>query len=168
MGGGWRPSHGFSKGPRRFILASKVLERAGAHHSNAGVSRGFPHLDGSCRHAGNRTRSPWPSDLPRGAGQLLGTSASAAVIDEYRGGCIEAALKHGKDVAMLVQSLREAENAWIQAGVKSSSYAFRGGYPEKWFAAVRQRPCIARTSRDSRVEVGVFIFFVNDFQWGIV
>ena len=44
------------------------------------------------------------------------------MIDEHRMILIEAAKKHGKDVAMLVPTLEEAER-WIAAGVKIIAYS---------------------------------------------
>jgi 2-keto-3-deoxy-L-rhamnonate aldolase RhmA len=48
---------------------------------------------------------------------------------------IEAARKHGKDVAMLVQSVEEAKR-WIQAGVKIIVYASEVDILKNGFAAV--------------------------------
>ena len=58
-----------------------------------------------------------PSDLAQELG-VLGTPRQGAVIDEHRLRLIDAA-GHGKDVAMLVQTLEEAER-WIAAGARSS------------------------------------------------
>jgi 2-keto-3-deoxy-L-rhamnonate aldolase RhmA len=62
-----------------------------------------------------------PSDLAQELG-VLGTPDQRRVIDEYRGRMIEAARKHGKDVAMLVQSVDDGRR-WIQAGVRMIVYA---------------------------------------------
>jgi 2-keto-3-deoxy-L-rhamnonate aldolase RhmA len=63
------------------------------------------------------------------------------VIDEHRDRLIAAASKHGKDVAMLVQTLDEAER-WLQAGAKIIAYSsdvsiLRSGYAA---AVERLRP----------------------------
>ncbi|MBI4305599.1 MAG: hypothetical protein HY678_04705 [Chloroflexi bacterium] len=63
---------------------------------------------------------------------MLGTPSQAKVIDEHRERLIEAARKYRKDVAMLVQTIDEAER-WIKAGVKIIAYSsdvavLRSGY----------------------------------------
>jgi 2-keto-3-deoxy-L-rhamnonate aldolase RhmA len=62
-----------------------------------------------------------PSDLAQEL-NVAGTPDQAKVIDEHRYILIEAAKKHGKDVAMLVPTLEEAER-WIAAGVKIIAYS---------------------------------------------
>jgi len=62
-----------------------------------------------------------PSDLAQEL-NVAGTPDQAKVIDEHRMILIEAAKKHGKDVAMLVPTLEEAER-WIAAGVKIIAYS---------------------------------------------
>ena len=52
----------------------------------------------------------------------MGTPDQARVIDEHRERLLAAAAKYGKDVAMLVPSLDEAER-WLRAGVKIIAYA---------------------------------------------
>ncbi len=62
-----------------------------------------------------------PSDLAQELG-VIGTPDRAKVINEYRERMIAAARKHGKDVAMMVNSVEDA-NRWIRAGVKMIVYA---------------------------------------------
>lgn len=62
-----------------------------------------------------------PSDLAQELG-VMGTPDRAKVINEYRERMIAAARKHGKDVAMLVNSVEEAKR-WVRAGVKMIVYA---------------------------------------------
>jgi 2-keto-3-deoxy-L-rhamnonate aldolase RhmA len=62
-----------------------------------------------------------PTDLAQDLG-VFGTPRQAGVIDEHRTRLIEAAGQHGKDVAMLVQTVEEA-GRWITAGVKLIAYA---------------------------------------------
>jgi 2-keto-3-deoxy-L-rhamnonate aldolase RhmA len=62
-----------------------------------------------------------PSDLAQELG-VLGTPDQRRIINEYRERMIDAARRHGKDVAMLVDSVEEATR-WIQAGVKIIVYA---------------------------------------------
>ena len=59
-------------------------------------------------------RPTWPRRLG-----VLGTPRQGAVIDEHRLRLIEGRRAHGKDVAMLVQTLEEAER-WIAPGPGSS------------------------------------------------
>ncbi len=62
-----------------------------------------------------------PGDLAQELG-LIGSPDRGKIINEYRDRMIAAARKHGKDVAMLVGSVEEA-NRWIRAGVKMIVYA---------------------------------------------
>ncbi|MFN8514830.1 MAG: aldolase/citrate lyase family protein [Chloroflexia bacterium] len=62
-----------------------------------------------------------PSDLAQELG-VMGTPDQARVIDEHRERLIESAGRHGKDVAMLCQTVEEAEK-WIQAGAKIIAYS---------------------------------------------
>ncbi len=62
-----------------------------------------------------------PTDLAQELG-VFGTPDQGRVIDEYRQRLIDIAVKHGKDVAMLVGTLDEAER-WIKAGVKIIAYS---------------------------------------------
>jgi 2-keto-3-deoxy-L-rhamnonate aldolase RhmA len=61
-----------------------------------------------------------PTDLAQELG-VFGTPKQKQVIDEYRVRLIACAKKHGKDAAMLVQSLDEAKR-WIAEGAKIIVY----------------------------------------------
>ena len=97
-------------------------ERAGARDGDARVGRGVP---ASGRDRGDaRASTPFtigPTDLAQDLG-VFGTPRQAEVLDEHRERLIAAAQTHGKDVAMLVDSLDEAER-WIAAGVKLIAYS---------------------------------------------
>jgi 2-keto-3-deoxy-L-rhamnonate aldolase RhmA len=78
-----------------------------------------------------------PSDLSIDLG-VYGTPRQNAVLDDYRQRLIAAARAHGKQVAMLVDTVAEAQR-WIEAGVQLIAYSsdvaiLRSGYA----AAVRQ------------------------------
>ena len=81
----------------------------------------FSHLDEIVATPGVDAVTLGPSDLAQELG-VLGTPRQGAVIDEHRLRLIDAAGRHGKDVAMLVQTLEEAER-WIAAGVRIIAYA---------------------------------------------
>ncbi len=97
----------------------------------------FRHLDGIVGMPGIDAVTLGPSDLARELG-VIGTPDQRRVIDEYRGRMIEAARKHGKDVAMLVPSVDEAKR-WIQAGVKIIVYGSDVDMLRNGFAAVVQQ-----------------------------
>jgi 2-keto-3-deoxy-L-rhamnonate aldolase RhmA len=81
----------------------------------------FQHLDGILGMPGIDAVTLGPSDLAQELG-LIGSPDRAKVINDYRERMIAAARKHGKDVAMMVSSLDEA-NRWVRAGVKMIVYA---------------------------------------------
>jgi 2-keto-3-deoxy-L-rhamnonate aldolase RhmA len=100
----------------------------------------FRHLDEIVATPGIDAVTLGPSDLAQELG-VFGTPEQGRVVDEYRERLIAAAGRHGKDVAMLVQTLDEAER-WIAAGVKIIAYSsdaaiLRGGYAT---AVARLRP----------------------------
>ena len=91
----------------------------------------FRHLDEIVSMTGIDAVTLGPSDLAQDLG-VIGTPEQHKTIDEHRERMIQSALRHGKDVAMLVYSVEEAHR-WIQAGVKIIVYAsdvdvFRNGY----------------------------------------
>ncbi len=101
----------------------------------------FRHLDEIVGLPGIDAVTLGPSDLAQELG-VLGTPDQGRVIDEHRERLLAAARRHGKDVAMLAQTVEEAER-WIAAGVKIIAYAsdvavLRGG-----FAAAVRRLCPA-------------------------
>jgi len=97
----------------------------------------FRHLDGIVGMPGIDAVTLGPSDLAQELG-VIGTPDQGRVIDEYRGRMIEAARKHGKDVAMLVPSVEEAKR-WIRAGVKIIVYGSDVDMLKNGFAAVVQQ-----------------------------
>ncbi len=81
----------------------------------------FRHLDEIVGMPGVDAVTLGPTDLAQELG-VYGTPDQGRVLDEHRTRLIEAAKRHGKDVAMLVGTLDEAER-WIAAGVKIIAYA---------------------------------------------
>ncbi|MGE3909808.1 MAG: HpcH/HpaI aldolase/citrate lyase family protein [Chloroflexota bacterium] len=102
---------------------------AGRKHLNEQVhitvmfesAEAFTHIDEIVSMEGIDAVTLGPSDLAQELG-VMGTPDQAKVIDEHRFRLIEAANKYGKDVAMLVPTLEEAER-WIAAGVKIIAYS---------------------------------------------
>jgi 2-keto-3-deoxy-L-rhamnonate aldolase RhmA len=91
----------------------------------------FRHIDEIVSMPGIDAYTLGPSDLAQELG-VMGTPEQGRVIDEHRDRLIEAAKRHGKDVAMLVQTLDEAER-WIKSGAKIIAYSsdvavLRNGY----------------------------------------
>jgi 2-keto-3-deoxy-L-rhamnonate aldolase RhmA len=122
--------------------------RADQAHMNAQVhitamfesAEAFRHIDEIVGMPGIDAVTLGPSDLAQELG-VAGTPDQGRVIDEHRMRLIEAARRHGKDVAMLVQTLDEAER-WIEAGAKIIAYStdvaiLRSGYQA---AVKRLRP----------------------------
>jgi 2-keto-3-deoxy-L-rhamnonate aldolase RhmA len=104
------------------------------------TARAFEALDEICSVEGIDAVTLGPTDLAQDLG-VFGTPRQAGVIDEHRDRLIEAAARHGKDVAMLVQTVEDAER-WIKAGVKLIAYAsdvaiLRSGYAS---AVARLKP----------------------------
>jgi 2-keto-3-deoxy-L-rhamnonate aldolase RhmA len=97
----------------------------------------FEHIDEIVSMPGIDAVTLGPSDLAQELG-VIGTPSQAKVIDEHRERLIEAARKHRKDVAMLVQTLDEAER-WIQAGVKIIAYSSDVAVLKAGFAAAAKR-----------------------------
>jgi 2-keto-3-deoxy-L-rhamnonate aldolase RhmA len=91
----------------------------------------FRHLDEIVGTPGIDAFTIGPTDLAQDLG-VFGTPGQGAVLDEHRRRLIAAAQAHGKHVAMLVDTLDEAEK-WIAEGVKLIAYAsdvavLRSGY----------------------------------------
>lgn len=76
----------------------------------------FSHLDEIVATPGIDAVTLGPSDLAQELG-VLGTPDEGKVIDEHRDLLIDAAGRHGKDVAMLLGTVEQAAR-WIDAGVK--------------------------------------------------
>jgi 2-keto-3-deoxy-L-rhamnonate aldolase RhmA len=91
----------------------------------------FRHLDEIVATPGIDAFTIGPTDLAQDLG-VFGTPAQARTLDEHRQRLIAACQAHHKDVAMLVDTLDEAER-WIAAGVKLIAYSsdvaiLRAGY----------------------------------------
>jgi 2-keto-3-deoxy-L-rhamnonate aldolase RhmA len=91
----------------------------------------FRHLDEILATPGIDAATIGPTDLAQELG-VFGTPRQAQVLDEHRERLIAAAQAHGKDAAMLVDTVAEAER-WIQAGVRIIAYSsdvavLRSGY----------------------------------------
>ena len=97
----------------------------------------FRHLDEIVSMEGIDAVTLGPSDLAQEL-NVAGTPDQAKVIDEHRMILIEAANRHGKDVAMLVPTLEEAER-WIAAGVKIIAYSSDVDILAKGFVEAAQR-----------------------------
>jgi 2-keto-3-deoxy-L-rhamnonate aldolase RhmA len=97
----------------------------------------FQHLDEIVATPGVDAVTLGPSDLAQELG-VLGTPDQGRVIDEHRERMIAAAARHGKDAAMLVQTLDEAEH-WIRAGVKIVAYSSDAAVLRNGFAAAMRR-----------------------------
>jgi 2-keto-3-deoxy-L-rhamnonate aldolase RhmA len=81
----------------------------------------FRHLDEIVATPGIDAVTLGPTDLAQELG-VFGTPSQAAVLDEHRQRLIDAARAHGKHVAMLVDTVEEAER-WIEAGVRLIAYS---------------------------------------------
>src|SRR5215212_76173 len=81
----------------------------------------FRHIDEIVGMPGIDAVTLGPSDLAQELG-VMGTPDQGRVVDEHRDRLIAAAQRHGKDVAMLCQTLEEAER-WIAAGAKIIAYS---------------------------------------------
>jgi 2-keto-3-deoxy-L-rhamnonate aldolase RhmA len=97
----------------------------------------FRHLDEILSVPGIDAVTLGPSDLAQELG-VFGTPDQGRVIDEYRERLIEAAGRLGRDVAMLVQTLEEAER-WIGAGVRIIAYSSDVAVLRAGFAAAARR-----------------------------
>jgi len=97
----------------------------------------FRHLDEILATPGIDAVTLGPSDLAQELG-VFGTPDQGRVIDEHRQRLIEAAGRHGRDVAMLVQTLEEAER-WIAAGAKIIAYSSDVAVLRAGFATAARR-----------------------------
>jgi 2-keto-3-deoxy-L-rhamnonate aldolase RhmA len=97
----------------------------------------FRHIDEIVGMEGIDAVTLGPSDLAQEL-NVAGTPDQARVIDEHRMRLIEAANRHGKDVAMLVPTLEEAER-WIAAGVKIIAYSSDVDILARGFVEAAQR-----------------------------
>jgi 2-keto-3-deoxy-L-rhamnonate aldolase RhmA len=78
-----------------------------------------------------------PTDLAQELG-VFGTPDQARVLDEHRQRLIAASQAHGKQTAMLVDTLEEAER-WIQAGARIIAYSSDVAVLRSAYAAAARR-----------------------------
>jgi 2-keto-3-deoxy-L-rhamnonate aldolase RhmA len=97
----------------------------------------FRHVDEIVSMPGIDAVTLGPTDLAQELG-VFGTPRQAEVIDEHRLRLIAAARQHGKHVAMLVQTLEEAER-WLAAGAQIIAYSSDVAILRAGFAAAAQR-----------------------------
>jgi 2-keto-3-deoxy-L-rhamnonate aldolase RhmA len=97
----------------------------------------FRHLDDILATPGIDAVTLGPTDLAQELG-VYGTPRQAEVLDEHRQRLIAAAAKHGKYVAMLVDTVAEAER-WIQAGVRIIAYSSDTAVLKTSYASAVQR-----------------------------
>jgi 2-keto-3-deoxy-L-rhamnonate aldolase RhmA len=93
----------------------------------------FRHLDDILSVDGIDAVTLGPTDLAQELG-VYGTPRQAEVLDEHRRRLIAAARAHGRDTAMLVDGVEEAQR-WIDAGVRIIAYSsdvavLHAGYAE--------------------------------------
>lgn len=93
----------------------------------------FSHLDEIVATPGIDAVTLGPSDLAQDLG-VRGTQAEKATIDEHRERLIDAAKRHGKDVAMLCSSVEEATR-WIRTGAKIIAYSSDVAVLQQGYAA---------------------------------
>jgi 2-keto-3-deoxy-L-rhamnonate aldolase RhmA len=105
----------------------------------------FRHLDEIVSLPGIDAVTLGPSDLAQELG-VLGTPDQGRVLDEHRQRLLAAAAKHGKHVAMLVQTLEEAER-WIAAGVKIIAYSSDVAVLQNGYAAAAGRLRLAASAK---------------------
>jgi 2-keto-3-deoxy-L-rhamnonate aldolase RhmA len=84
-------------------------------------AQAFRHIDEIIATPGIDAVTLGPTDLAQELG-VFGTPDQARVIDEHRERLIAGAQRHGKDVAMLVDSLEQGER-WIRAGARIIAYS---------------------------------------------
>src|SRR5690242_11175538 len=102
---GLGPGNDFSPGPD--IAADLAMLNEQVHITVMFESaEAFRHMDEIIATPGVDAVTLGPSDLAQELG-VMGTPRQAQVIDEYRERLIEAARRHGKEVAMLVQTVDE-------------------------------------------------------------
>ena len=97
----------------------------------------FRHLDEIVATPGIDAVTLGPSDLAQELG-VLGTPDQGRVIDEHRERLIASARRHEKQVAMLCQTLEEAER-WITAGATIIAYSSDAAILHQGFAGAVAR-----------------------------
>jgi len=97
----------------------------------------FSHLDEILSIDGIDAVTLGPTDLAQDLG-VFGTPRQAEVLDEHRQRLIAAARGHGKHVAMLVDTVEEAQR-WIKAGVLLIAYSSDVAVLRQSYASAIQR-----------------------------
>ncbi len=97
----------------------------------------FSHLDEILAVDGIDAVTLGPTDLAQDLG-VFGTPGQAAALDEHRQRMIAAAQAHGKAVAMLVDTVEQAQR-WIDAGVRLIAYSSDVGILRDGYATAVQR-----------------------------
>ncbi len=97
----------------------------------------FRHLDEILSIDGIDAVTLGPTDLAQDLG-VFGTPRQAEVLDEHRQRLISAARTHAKHVAMLVDSVEEAQR-WIKAGVQLIAFSSDVGILRSGYASAMQR-----------------------------
>lgn len=97
----------------------------------------FRHLDAIAATPGIDALTLGPSDLAQELG-VFGTPEQGRVIDEHRERLIAAARRHGKEVAMLCQTIEEAAR-WIAAGATIIAYSSDVAILRQGFQAAARR-----------------------------
>jgi len=117
---GLAPGNDFSPGPH--VTADQAHLNAQVHITVMLESaEAFRHIDEIVSTPGIDAVTLGPSDLAQELG-VLGTPRQARVLDEHREQLIAVAQRHGKDAAMLVETIEQAER-WMKAGVKIIAYS---------------------------------------------
>jgi 2-keto-3-deoxy-L-rhamnonate aldolase RhmA len=128
---GVAPGNDFEPSPLEYLNAqvhvTVMLESAEA----------FRHLDEIVGMDGIDAVTLGPTDLAQELG-VFRTPREGPVIDEHRERLIAAAREHGKDAAMLVGTLEEAER-WIKAGARLIAYSSDVGILKAGYAAAARR-----------------------------
>lgn len=133
---GLGPNNDFS--PSGDVLADQAHMNAQVHVTVMFESaEAFRHVDAIVGMPGVDAVTLGPSDLAQELG-VMGTPDQARVVDEHRLRLIEAARRHGKDAAMLVQTLEEAER-WIAAGARIIAYSSDAAVLRAGFQAAARR-----------------------------
>jgi 2-keto-3-deoxy-L-rhamnonate aldolase RhmA len=97
----------------------------------------FGHLDEILATPGIDAVTLGPTDLAQDLG-VFGTERQAEALDAHRQRLIEASQRHNKQVAMLVDTLDEAER-WIEAGVRIIAYSSDVAVLRTTYAAAARR-----------------------------
>lgn len=101
------------------------------------TAEAFTHLDDMLSLDGIDAVTLGPTDLAQDLG-VFGTPDQSRVLDEHRDRLIAAARQHNRHVAMLVDSVEEAQR-WIKAGVQLIAYSSDVAILRQSYAAAIKR-----------------------------